>query len=186
MSHSRFPAVEMTLDGTVYVGQIIHSGVASSVVAWGYPNIESGAFIAFHLEVVIFKATTPAGTKLLLVLEASDGNKSLIIDLKENILMADSTRPNVLASMNEAPSCGLRITFSDIPSAVEFETWMHASLLEIASEDDGVPLNRVMDLLMHPEGIEYDEQNDTFPALERLAEDMQEIALREQVEEMTD
>ena len=93
----------------------------------------------------------------------------------------------MLTAVHQNPFSGVRLTFPDVASAVEFETWMLASLLEVAAEEDGLPLTRLVDVLGHTDGIEYDEERDVFPALERLAEEMgemEETALGEQAEGM--
>ncbi|PIL31020.1 hypothetical protein GSI_05714 [Ganoderma sinense ZZ0214-1] len=171
---SQSPAVQMTLAGTEYIGQIVHSAPAASVVAWGYPDIETegGVFISFNPQVYIFKTSSSAEINLFLVLHGAEHDDAVLIDLKENILMQDSERPNVLACAREVPSGGVRITFEDVESAEDFEVWMHAALLEVAAQEDEIPLGRLIELLARPEGLEYDEERDIFPGLERLAEEI--------------
>ncbi|KAM5544605.1 hypothetical protein V8D89_001503 [Ganoderma adspersum] len=179
--HMSFPVVEMTQAGNPYTGWILHSALIASVVAWGHLDIdlEGGVFISFNPEVFIFKSTLSLRINLYLVLQGTEHDEPVMIDLKDNILVQDEERLNVLACMKDAPSARVWITFSDVASAEDFETWMHAALSEVAAEKDMVPVSMLLQLLSCPRGIEYDKECDVFPELERLAGDNESETLED-------
>ncbi|KAI1786041.1 hypothetical protein LXA43DRAFT_1065405 [Ganoderma leucocontextum] len=156
-------------------GRVIKHLHVPRVVAWGHSDLE--CFATTNTMVYVYKGIAPIFNVYLIIYNANvpvaDEPDIIIIDLQKTVFDRNYG-PSILIIRSEDLSFGVCLRFANPALAEDFEMSIHAILIEAAAEHDGIPFEAVVHLLLDPAGVEYDQENGVFPALERLYQDVED------------